>query len=118
VKAGEKKTFPFLPGTLYSRLAHKPIGWTTIEIERGASPVEVEVPAGKFAAMLYTLKIADGRTGRFWIEQAYPHRIVRWELSPDLAAELTGTSRMEYWKLHRNGDESHLKSLGLRPTPE
>jgi hypothetical protein len=78
----------------------------------------VEVPAGKFTATLYTLKVADGRSGKFWIEQAYPHRIVRWELSPDLGAELTGTSRLEYWKLHRNGDESYLKSLGLKPTLE
>ena len=70
------------------------------------------------AYQAYTLKTADGRAGTFWVEHAYPHRIIRWELAPDLGAELTGTSRLDYWKLHRNGDESYLKPLGLKPTNE
>ena len=115
---GEKKSFPFLPGTFYGRLAHKPLMWTTAEIERAAQPETIAVPAGKFSTVVYTVKIADGRTGRFFVEEAYPHRIVRWELLPDVSAEMTGSARLEYWRLHNNGDESYLKTLGIKPTVE
>jgi hypothetical protein len=107
-----------LPGTFYGRLAHKPLAWTTVEIERMAQPQPVEVPAGRFSTMVYALKTADGRTGKFFVEEAYPHRLVRWELLPDVSAEMTGSARLEYWRLHNNGDESYLKSLGIKPTAE
>ncbi|MEI6084448.1 MAG: hypothetical protein WCS70_09125 [Verrucomicrobiota bacterium] len=101
---GERKAVPFLPGVLFSRLAHKPLVWTTADIS--------------CAGNVYTVKIADGRTGKFTVEEAYPHRILRWELLPDVKAELTGTIRVPYWQLHRNGDEKYLKELGLKPTVE
>lgn len=66
----------------------------------------------------HKLKTIDGREGRFFVEQAYPHRIVRWELLPDISAELTGTIREPYWKLHDNGHEKYLKDPGLKPTVE
>jgi len=79
--------------------------------------------------------------GVFLVESAYPHRIVRWEWkqaarqkvssgrssvrSPDVtirpegndAGELTGSARLEYWKLHGVGDERHLAKVGLKPVP-
>jgi len=97
-----RNAVPFLPGVYFSRLAHKPLGWTTADISRDGN--------------VYTVKIADGRTGKFTVEEAYPHRILRWELLPDIKAELTGTIRLPYWQLHNNGDEKYLKELGLEPT--
>ncbi len=105
LQPGEKKTFEFLPGVYHGRLAHKPAQWTTAEIERSAGDV-----------IIYTVRIAGGRTGKFWIESEYPHRIRRWELAPDLQAELTGSLRVQYWTLHDNEHESYLKELGLQPT--
>lgn len=104
LKAGEKKSVPFLPSAYFSRLAHQPLAWTMAEISRTGS--------------VYTVKIADGRTGRFTVDDAYPHRILRWEMLPDISAELTGTLRVPYWKLHNNGDERYLRDLGLKPTVE
>jgi hypothetical protein len=104
LKPGEKKSVPFLPGVYFSRLAHKPLAWTTAEISREGN--------------VYSVKTVDGRTGKFTIEEAYPHRIARWEMLPDISAELTGTMRVQYWKRHNNGDESFLKQLGLKPTVE
>ncbi|MSR65089.1 MAG: hypothetical protein EXS18_04835 [Verrucomicrobiae bacterium] len=118
LKAGEKKSFPFLPGVYYSRLAHKSLAWSTAEIERSAETQTIEVPAGKFVATVYTVKITDGRTGKFFVEQDWPHRIVRWSLLPDVSAEMTGSARLDYWRLHNNGDDSYLKSLGIKPTVE
>ena len=116
LKAGEKKSIPFLPSIYYRRLAHKPLAWTTADIERSGEPQTIEVPAGKFTVIVYAVKIAQGRTGTFFVEQPYPHRVVRWELSPDMSAELTGSARLDYWRLHNNGDENYLKTLGLKPT--
>lgn len=104
LKDGEKKTVPFLPGVLYSRLAHKPLAWTTAEISRTGS--------------VYSIQITKGRKGTFTIEAEYPHRILSWELLPDVKAELSGTIREQYWQLHNNGQESLLLQLGLKPTVE
>jgi hypothetical protein len=115
---GASKTVPFLPGAFHGRLAHKPLAWTTATIERAATPETVTVPAGTFESAVYTVTIKDGRVGKFFVETAYPHRIVRWELAPDVRAELTGTLRDQYWRLHDNGDEKLLQKLGIKPTVE
>ncbi len=100
LKPGEKKTVPLLTGVYSGRLAHKSPAWTDAEISRVENT--------------YTVKLADGRTGKFTIETEYPHRITHWELSPDISADLTGSARLEYWKLHNNGDEKYRKQLGLQ----
>ena len=69
-----------------------------------------------FTAALYVVKTSDGREGRFWIEEAHPHRIIRWQWGPGPAAEtgeLTGTVRVKYWQLNGNGNEGYLDELGL-----
>lgn len=104
---GEARTVPFLPGAYYQRLTHRPPGWTRADISRS-----------RLDPTLYTVRIADGRTGQFWIEPTYPHRIRRWELAPDVRAELTGSIRLPYWQQNRNGDEALLQKLGIRPTLE
>lgn len=111
---GKSKTVPYLPGVLHGRLAHQPLGWTQATIRRRAEPETLAVPAGKFEVMVYEVSIEGGRTGKFQIESTYPHRIIRWELLPDIVGELTGSTRLEYWRLHGSGDEKYLKELGLR----
>jgi hypothetical protein len=101
LKPGQKKTVPLLTGVYSGRLGHKQPTWTDAGIERVEN--------------IYIVKLADGRTGKFTIEPDYPHRITHWEMPPDISAELTGSARLEYWKLHDNGHESYLKELGLQP---
>ena len=64
----------------------------------------------------YDVSIGE-RSGRFWIESAWPHRIVRWELAPDVSGELTGSARLEYWRLNGEGDEKYLDQIGLGASP-
>jgi hypothetical protein len=90
-----------LPGTFFGRLGHKLLTWGNADIARTENT--------------YTVDLPDGRAGKFTIEADYPHRITHWELPPDLSADLTGSARLEYWKLHDNGDESYLKPLGVKP---
>jgi hypothetical protein len=109
---GESKTVDYLPGVFFSRLTHNKSTIVKARISRREKTERLKVHAGEFDAMVYDVS-TDGRSGVFYVESVYPHRIVRWELAPDVAGELTGTKRLQYWKLQREGDESHLKELGL-----
>jgi hypothetical protein len=109
---GESRTVDLIPGVFFSRLAHTPLDPVEAKIERRENPVDITVPAGDFSAMVYDVEVQE-RKGEFFIEAAYPHRIVRWQLAPDIGAELTGSTRTKYWGLNREGDEKHLSELGI-----
>lgn len=111
--AGESRTAPYLPGLFFARLSHEPLGWTLAVISRDAAMHSVTVPAGTFECMRYDVGVDGGRRGQFFIETAYPHRIVKWSLPPDVNGELTGSTRLPYWKLNQEGGEAYLKEIGL-----
>ena len=135
IPAGQKRKVPFLPAAFYRRLTHRPLIWTEATIEHGRGIESVAVPAGRFDATRYVVRVADGREGDFWVERAYPHRILRWSWKPAASAagtaagrerggwapaegldsgELTGSQRLPYWQLHNPGDERYLTELGLK----
>jgi hypothetical protein len=127
LEPGHKQRFPFLPSTFAGRLTHVPLEWQSAEIERASRTSEVTVPAGTFAVTEYVVR-APGRVGRFSIEAAYPHRIVRWSWEAGARdaggarrpavverGSLTGTARLAYWTLNGNGAESYREKLGLSP---
>jgi hypothetical protein len=120
LEPGGSRRLTLLPGAIHRRLAHLPVNWTTAEITRASGLTEVTVPAGDFSCVAYTVQTADGRTGKYFIEDAYPHRIVRWSWtsSGGMAGEagsLTGSERLAYWRLHDEGDERYLESIGVTP---
>jgi len=124
LSAGGSRTAPFLASAFYRRLAHRAATWTTVRIERRVRPETVVVPAGRFATDVYVVRTEDGREGRFDVERSHPHRIVRWAWTPAAAggrregmdsAELTGTTRLEYWRLNGPGDQRYLGRIGLGP---
>jgi hypothetical protein len=125
MRPGERRHAPLLPSAFWRRLAHRPLAWTTAELERAARRETVGVPAGRFEVDRYSVSIADGRSVHIDVEAASPHRVVRWETRaptthPPLlggtdAGELTGTARLPYWTLHDPGDERMLERLGLTP---
>lgn len=111
---GQERTVPVLLSALVERLGHRPPEWLETTIRR--EPDErIEVPAGPFDCMVYMLSLSDGREGRFDIERAWPHRIVRWSLGPDVEGSLSGSMRVAYWKRNHEGDEELLQKLGLAP---
>ncbi len=113
LKPGETKELPILSSVYSSRLIHKPISWANVTIEQLQFPITLETPVGTFNTIVYSIKMEDRSEGKFYIEDSYPHRVLRWELLPDIVAELTGTARLKYWQLHDNGHESYLQQLGL-----
>ncbi len=122
LRAGERRALPLAASSFFRRLAHRPLAYQPATIERRAKSEIVRVPAGAIKSIVYVVKTADGRTGRFDVEEAPPHRLVRWAWTPATGApalggtdagELTGSARLEYWRLHDPGDERELEKLGL-----
>ena len=113
LEAGESRAISLLPSLFGARLSHQPLRWVKASIERGKGLDTVAVPAGTFDVVSFRIRSDDGRTGEFLIEAAYPHRIVRWTLAPDVSGELTGSTRLAYWKLNALGDEHYLDEIGL-----
>jgi hypothetical protein len=113
MKAGESRTVPFLPSLLQVRLQHQPLAWTTARIARSAGTSTVTVPAGRLEVTTWTVDVKDGRRLTFAIEKAPPYRLVR-QTGPDgEELALKGSERLAYWQLHGNGDEEHLRDIGL-----
>jgi hypothetical protein len=127
---GETRQVPFMPSPFIRRLAHRPLQISTASIQRLAQPETVLVPAGTFRTIVYVVRPADGREGRFSIEADSPHRLVRWAWTRPAGAEgegpgrssegldtgeLIGSDRIAYWRLHDPGDEKILERFGLQP---
>ncbi len=117
LEPGASKSARLLPSVYYGRLTHKSLEWEDAEISRLDKTETITVPAGSFKTIVYKVKTGD-RNGTYYVESEYPHRIVRWEMLPDIKGELTGSKRMAYWGLNKNGDEIHLNDIGLgTPVP-
>jgi hypothetical protein len=116
LKEGERRSVPFLPSLLRSRLEHRPLAWGQASLARAAETTEITVPAGRFRVITYTVAESGGRTVTYQVESAPPQRLVRWAADDGEEAVLLGSTREAYWKLNGPGGESHLKALGL-PVP-
>lgn len=123
---GRARSIPFLPSPFVCRLTHRKAAWTVADIARSGELRPVSVPAGSFRAIYYAVRARDGRLGEFWIESAYPHRILKWlwtaprggpgqRMRGDGAdqGELIRSTRLPYWQLHGRGDERYLREMGL-----
>jgi hypothetical protein len=113
LKPGEKRSVPFLPSLLWTRLSHRKLVWTTAEISRSPTTRSLSVLAGRFEVSSYRVATGDGRTLGFDIEAAAPYRLVR-QTGPDgEELALRGSTRLPYWQLNGPGGETHLEALGL-----
>jgi hypothetical protein len=110
---GATKKVPFLRSLLRTRLLHVPAKWGEATVSRAAAAAEVKTALGKLRAFTYTVAEAGGDTITFTVEQAAPHRLLAWKSSSGESARILGSARLEYWKMHDNGDEKALELLGL-----
>jgi hypothetical protein len=95
------------------RLSHGKLEPRPATLSRDAGPHDVTVPAGTFSVVSTTLAVEGGPSTTWDVEAAAPRRIVRWTRSDGEVAELTGSSRRQYWKENAPGGEEHLRELGL-----
>jgi hypothetical protein len=112
---GATKKVPFLRSLLRTRLLHLPASWGEATVSRAPSPAEVKTALGTLRAITYTVAESGGDTITFTVEAAQPHRLLAWSSSSGESAKILGSARLEYWKMHNNGDEKALKLLGLVP---
>ncbi len=115
LQPGESKTVPFLRSQLRTRLLHVPARWGQATVSRAPAAAPLKTALGTLRAISYTVAEKDGDTITFSVEEAWPHRLLGWASSSGESARILGSARLEYWKLHGNGDEKWLKLLGLPP---
>jgi len=133
LEPGESREVALMRSLAVSRLRHVPVEWDAATLSRSEGTGTIEVPAGEFEVVRYTAEVAPTRTeklygrgkvampGRSWrfdVEAAPPHRIVRWSRSDGVEAELLGSARMPYWQLNAEGGEKALEKIGLEPRGE
>ena len=116
LKPGESRSVAYLPSLLSRRLGHKALAWSRATIARDREPRTVEVPAGRFEVVTWTVAVQGGPTTTFLIESRPPFRLVRWTTDDGEDAALLGSTRQPYWRLNKSGGEKYLKEMGL-PVP-
>jgi hypothetical protein len=116
LEPGQSRSVPWLPSVLRARLEHRPLRWSRAQISRGAETTDLQVPAGRFKVVTWTIKEEDGPTTTYAFEVDAPHRLIRWSTDAGEESLLLGSTRLAYWKLNAPGGESYLKELGL-PVP-
>jgi len=112
---GESRAVPMLP----SLPSQKSIdaAWMTATLSRPPKPQSITVPAGTFVVEAMAVRLPDKQTRIFYVEQAAPRRIVKWESSAGEHAELLKSDRMKYWQMNGEGYESALSRIGLARRP-
>lgn len=113
----ERKEGParMLGSALLRRLRHLPLEVYDTKLIWSQSPKEVKVPAGAFTVHELDYGRQDGTRCAMQIEVPYPHRVIGWRCADGERAELTGSTRLPYWKTNQEGDERRLTEMGLSP---
>jgi len=114
---GESMNVSVLRSLEFVRLRHRPLQWGSARLSYAEQAQQVTVPAGAFDARVMTAAIAGGPTWTFYVEDAAPHRVVKWKSTKGHKGELIESSRMKYWQMNGEGNEKHLKKIGLTPRP-
>ena len=95
------------------RLRHLPARPIETALDWSA-PMTLTVPAGSFTARRLSWRRQTGESCTLDIEVARPHRVLGWACSDGEKGELTGTTRLPYWRTAQEGDEKLLRDLGLK----
>lgn len=111
---GESRAVPLLVGLAAMRGIESNVSWVSATLSRAARPQKITVPAGSFSVEARGVKLPGGDTRTIYVEQAAPHRIIRWESSTGEHAELLKSDRMKYWQMNGEGKEAALERLGLK----
>jgi hypothetical protein len=114
---GESRRVSLLVSSERIRLLHLPLEWRPATLRRAATPTEVSVPAGVFETEELTASVENGPTWRFFVETAWPRRIIRWEASDGRSADLVRSERLKYWEMNSGRFLEELDRIGLSSRP-
>ncbi len=114
--------FSMIPGTVYARLAHRPV---TVQKAVGKLSISSEKSLEGNPLVIYEIDFpAEDRSLRIHFEKDFPHRIQKWQETyrerTGMGAKVlttraarTNTIMGPYWKHHSNNDRRRLEGLGL-----
>lgn len=116
---GESVSVPMIRSVELVRLRHVPLARDPVTLARAAGASRVEVPAGAFDVETLTAAAAGDapRTWTFLVEEAPPHRLVRWECTDGRVAELVAGERLPYWRMNDPASIDALSRIGLSARP-
>ena len=117
LERGESLKATALPTLVHGRLVHRTPSWTSLSLSRAPKTTSITVPAGSFTVDVYTSDVPGMYRTDWYVEAAWPHRIVKWETDHGEVAELLGSDRQSYWNQHGNGDEARLPEVLGHPVP-
>jgi hypothetical protein len=115
LRPGQSRQLPYLPSLQSARHAHEPLQWQRATFSRGDRTEVVAVPAGRFSCDVLRVTPVKGPERTYFVESSGARRIVKWEAAGGEKGELTGSARLKYWDLNREGGEKYLAKLGLKP---
>jgi len=107
----ESSTVAQWPVTLLPSLRRNRVDPDTMRPVRAnvrlAAAETIETPAGSFACRLVEVEAADPEAappnaglGRYWIEAAFPHRLIAMELADGSTYRLARSERLAYWQMN------------------
>ncbi len=109
--AAQRRELQILPSAWFFRAAHKPAdfqsGW--IMKEEGET---LKGTNGSAPTWRWTWQVGN-RKETYWVEKAYPRRIIKWSSSDGGKGEIMKTLRVPYWQLHNNADLPYRDQLGV-----
>ncbi len=114
---GEQHKAPLLSSLKTLRLKHVEPTWQQAQFSYSDKPSKLSVPAGEFDVETRIVALANGSTIKFFVEVDKPKRIIKWETSEGISAELIGSKRLPYWSLKDIKSEELLKTIGVSPRP-
>ncbi len=108
---GEKRQVSMLPSMWHARSKHVSVAFQPAWIakEKGET---IEFEGATRATWKWSWNVA-GKTMTVWVEQDYPHRIIRWESSLGESGELIKSVRLPYWMLNQSDKLFYRKELGI-----
>lgn len=114
IAPGSQISRPCLPSLYRSALNRAPLEWGSVSVWKGKEVETLATSAGKFEVVAWKVKPSFAPAATYWVEKAYPHRIIRWRSDDGEEGTLLGSARYAYWAMNLAGDEVYRKSLGLK----
>ncbi len=109
--AGQSIDLYLLPALWSLRASHAEHALVSARLHKG--PIEqVALAEGPLAARIWRLEM-EGGWKQYWVEEAYPHRILQWRHSDGGSGQLKKTIRVPYWSLNGNADSTYRRELGI-----
>ncbi len=108
---GQKREVQILPSAWALRSAHQKVEFQAGAIKKEEGEV-LKLAEGNVATWRWTWQVGS-RQEQYWVEKAYPHRIIKWTSSDSGKGEIIKTLRAPYWALHGNDDLYYRKELGI-----